>query len=70
MTAIWAHRGVTTVELENSVAAFEAAGGSNVRAWEMNVPNGNPPGCDYHPNLATHQAMADALVPELEAHFD
>jgi len=52
------------------VAAFEAAGGSNVRAWEMNVPNGNPPGCDYHPNLATHQAMADALVPELEAHFD
>lgn len=52
------------------VAAFEAAGGSNVRAWEMNVANGNPPGCDYHPNLATHQAMADALIPELEAHFD
>jgi lysophospholipase L1-like esterase len=52
------------------VSAFEAAGGSNVRAWEMNVPNGEPPGCDSHPNLATHQAMADALIPELDALFD
>jgi lysophospholipase L1-like esterase len=51
------------------VAAFVAAGGSKVRAWEMNVPNGAPPGCDYHPNLATHQAMADVLIPELEASF-
>lgn len=46
------------------VAAFEAAGGSNVRVWEMDVPNTDP-GCDYHPGLATHQAMADALTAEL-----
>ena len=52
------------------VAAFEANGGSNARAWEMNVPNAAPPGCDYHPNLETHQAMADALIPELEAYFE
>jgi lysophospholipase L1-like esterase len=53
--------------ISGGVAAFEAAGGSNVRAWEMNVTNGEPPGCDYHPNLATHQAMADALTAELQA---
>jgi len=49
------------------VDAFVAAGGSNVRALEMNVPNGNPPGCDYHPNLETHQAMADVIVAELQS---
>ena len=49
------------------VAAFAAAGGSNAIAWEMDVPNGNPPGCDYHPNLETHQAMADAVAAEIES---
>jgi lysophospholipase L1-like esterase len=49
------------------VAAFTAAGGSNAIAWEMDVPNGNPPGCDYHPNLDTHQAMADAVAAEIES---
>lgn len=48
------------------VEAFAAAGGSNARAWEMNVPNGNTPGCDYHPNLDTHRAMADAVTAEIE----
>lgn len=52
------------------VAAFEAAGGSNARAWDMNVPNGTPPGCDYHPNLETHQAMADAVIDELSTYFE
>lgn len=52
------------------VAAFEAAGGSGARVWEMEIQNGNPPGCDFHPNLATHQAMADALVPQLEQLFN
>lgn len=51
------------------VAAFEAGGGSNARIWEMNVPNANP-GCDYHPGLATHEALADALIPELRPLFD
>ena len=49
------------------VEAFVAAGGGNVRAWEMNVPNGNPPGCDYHPNLETHRAMAEVVAAEIES---
>jgi lysophospholipase L1-like esterase len=49
------------------IEAFVAAGGDNVRSWEMNVPNGNPPGCDYHPNLDTHQAMAAAVAAEIES---
>jgi lysophospholipase L1-like esterase len=53
--------------ISGGVAAFAAAGGSNVRAWDMNVANADPPGCDYHPNLATHRAMADALTAELRA---
>lgn len=52
-----------------AVASFEAGGGTNIRAWEMNVPNNNP-GCDYHPGLQTHQAMASALTPELMAAFE
>lgn len=52
------------------VEAFEAAGGTNVRAWDMNVPNGTPPGCDFHPNLATHRAMADAVIAELATAFE
>jgi lysophospholipase L1-like esterase len=52
-----------------AVATFEASGGTNVRAWEMNVANANP-GCDYHPGLQTHQAMAEALTPELRPAFD
>jgi lysophospholipase L1-like esterase len=47
------------------VAQFADADG-NVRVWEMNVPNGDPPGCDYHPNLDTHRAMGDALAAEIE----
>jgi lysophospholipase L1-like esterase len=47
-----------------SVAAFEAAGGTQIGVWEMNVPNPDP-GCDFHPSLATHQAMAAALETEL-----
>jgi hypothetical protein len=35
----------------------------------MNVPNTNP-GCDYHPGLATHQAMADALTAELKVELE
>jgi lysophospholipase L1-like esterase len=48
------------------IAAFTAAGGGNVRAWEMNITNASPPGCNSHPNLDTHRAMADAVVAELE----
>jgi lysophospholipase L1-like esterase len=41
-----------------------AGNGANIAAWEMNIPNTNP-GCDYHPSLAVHAAMAEGLVAEL-----
>jgi len=59
-----------TTGIVAGVEAFEAAGGSNVEAWEMTVPNGDPPGCDFHPNLATHRAMADAVIAQLAPAFD
>ena len=55
--------------IESAVGARQAAGDSLVASWRMNIANDNP-GCDYHPGLATHQAMADALVSELQTHLD
>jgi lysophospholipase L1-like esterase len=48
-----------------AVAVRAAAGDRDVEVWEMNIAN-DAPGCDYHPSLATHQKMADALVAELK----
>jgi hypothetical protein len=47
-----------------AVEAFEDEGDTRVRHWEMNISN-DAPGCDYHPSLATHSAMGDALAEEL-----
>lgn len=52
--------------ITEAVAARNGAGDERVHAWELTVPNDDP-GCDYHPGLATHQAMADALAAELRA---
>ncbi len=52
--------------IATAVAARNAAGDAQVEAWEMNVPNDDP-GCDYHPSVPTHEAMADALVSELQS---
>lgn len=49
-----------------AVAAREAQGDLRVKSWEMNLSN-DAPGCDWHPSLGTHQAMATALVGELRA---
>lgn len=49
-----------------SVEELRARGDTRIEAWEMNVPNENP-GCDYHPSVPTHQAMAEALTPRLAA---
>lgn len=49
-----------------AVAEFQARGNDRVAVWEMNVAN-TAPGCDYHPSLATHQAMADALTAQLRS---
>ena len=56
----------TTGEIVPASISARSSSGSRAFSLEMNVPNGNPPGCDYHPNLETHQAMADVIVAELE----
>lgn len=51
-----------------AVDARRATGDERVVAWEMNI--GNPdPGCDYHPSVATHEAMAEAVAAELRTHL-
>lgn len=51
-----------------AVDALTTAGDAKIAAWDMDVPNDDP-GCDWHPNLATHELMADALVAELSEHL-
>jgi lysophospholipase L1-like esterase len=51
--------------IADAVATRVAAGDDAVRAWEMNIAN-DMPGCDYHPSVATHQALANALVSQLQ----
>lgn len=55
--------------IDAAVEAFEGEGDTRVRHWEMDISNDDP-GCDYHPSLATHRAMADALVEELRAELN
>lgn len=50
-----------------AVDARKAAGDTKLKAYEMKTTNGMPPGCDYHPNLATQAAMASELETELRA---
>jgi lysophospholipase L1-like esterase len=50
-----------------AIDARHAAGDQQVKYFELTTPNGMPPGCDYHPNLATHAAMAAELTAELRA---
>jgi hypothetical protein len=42
------------------------AGDERLGVWEMNVSN-DAPGCDSHPNLATHEQMGLELANELSA---
>ncbi|HET9929498.1 MAG TPA: SGNH/GDSL hydrolase family protein [Polyangiaceae bacterium] len=53
--------------ISGAVEARHAAGDQQVKYFEFATPNGMPPGCDYHPNLATHDAMAKELAAELRA---
>lgn len=50
-----------------AIDARRAAGDTNIKFFEFTTPNASPPGCDYHPNLATHAAMASELAAELRA---
>jgi lysophospholipase L1-like esterase len=52
--------------IDAAIATRNDAGDDRLKAWEMNISNDNP-GCDYHPSVATHAAMAMALQQELEA---
>jgi lysophospholipase L1-like esterase len=52
-----------------AVQARNDAGDQQVQAWELNIAN-DAPGCDWHPSVATHQAMADALVAKLTTELD
>ncbi|HEU5076260.1 MAG TPA: SGNH/GDSL hydrolase family protein, partial [Polyangiaceae bacterium] len=50
--------------IAGAVATLQNQGDLRVKSWEMNLGN-DAPGCDYHPSLGTHEAMAAALVAEL-----
>lgn len=56
------------VGIHAAVDAFKASGDTKIAAWDMNIPNDSP-GCDWHPSLATHQRMAEALTAELKRHL-
>jgi hypothetical protein len=55
--------------IQSAVATRQGAGDDAVEVWEMSISNDDP-GCDYHPGLATHEAMADALMDELSLWLD
>lgn len=55
-------RDTARANIESAVAARVALGDQRVRAVPMNTPNQNP-GCDWHPSIPTHTAMADELEP-------
>jgi len=48
-----------------AVMARAAAGDDRVHSVEMNTQNDSP-GCDWHPSIATHTAMADELSPVVQ----
>ena len=51
--------------IAKAVAARRTAGDTKVEAYELTTANPSP-GCDYHPNLATHQAMATELAAKVK----
>lgn len=55
-------------DIDAAIATLQSQGDLRVKSWEMNISN-DAPGCDWHPSLATHEAMATALVSELRANL-
>lgn len=47
--------------IRTAVDARIAAGDTNVDTYELTTPNAEPVGCDWHPSLAVHAAMAAEL---------
>jgi lysophospholipase L1-like esterase len=54
--------------IAEAVAVRAASGDNNVEAYDLLTSNDSP-GCDYHPNPSTHQAIADELALKLEEHL-
>lgn len=52
--------------IQSAVEQLTAAGDTAVFAYKMQTGNANP-GCDWHPGLATHEAMAEELGVALSA---
>jgi glycerophosphoryl diester phosphodiesterase len=67
MTAVWAHRGATTVEIENTVAAFEAAARLGADGVELDVraTADGAPAVHHDARLSDGRAIADVLAAEL-----
>jgi len=54
--------------IATAIAARVDAGDTRVKAYELKATNASP-GCDYHPSLTTHAAMAAELEAELRANL-
>src|SRR5688572_11886040 len=67
MTAVWAHRGATTVEIENTVAAFEAAVRLGADGVELDVraTADGAPAVHHDARLSDGRAIADVTAAEL-----
>lgn len=53
----------------DAVAQLNDAGDDAVVAFELQATNPSP-GCDWHPNLSTHEAMADELSVPVAEYLD
>ena len=67
MTSVWAHRGASTVEVENTVAAFEAAVRLGADGVELDVraTADGAPAVHHDARLSDGRAIADVTAAEL-----
>ena len=50
-----------------AILARASAGDTRVKYYEITTPNASPTGCDSHPSLTTHAAMAAELEVEIRS---
>lgn len=67
MTSVWAHRGASTIEVENTVAAFEAAVRVGADGIELDVraTADGAPAVHHDARLSDGRAIADVTAAEL-----
>lgn len=70
MTSVWAHRGASTVEVENTVAAFEAAVRLGADGVELDVraTADGAPAVHHDARLSDGRVIADLTADELPAY--